>query len=191
MDNISFTSRIKLVSNENFARLILKGTKSVDFPWTISESVLGKSALTKDIYDCTSAGIVADGEVLLMHLSPNGGNYKTLNKVEKFITQKINLFSQNIQGFLIGSKKNNINSPNSTKLFDKFEKLLNKHNIPYSKFKGGNYNNNIAYLGDTDTWLISNDVVDLTKSVYRNDKKQVTKFMFDDVKISDNDILEV
>lgn len=191
MDNISFTSRIKLVSNENFARFIPKGTKSVDFPWTISESVLGKSALTKDIYDCTSAGIVADGEVLLMHLSPNGGNYKTLNKVEKFITQKINLFSQNIQGFLIGSKKNNINSPNSTKLFDKFEKLLNKHNIPYSKFKGGNYNNNIAYLGDKDTWLISNDVVDLTKSVYRNDKKQVTKFMFDDVKISDNDILEV
>lgn len=191
MDNISFTSRIKLVSNENFARLIPKGTKSVDFPWTISESVLGKSALTKDIYDCTSAGIVADGEVLLMHLSPNGGNYKTLNKVEKFITQKINLFSRNIQGFLIGSKKNNINSPNSTKLFDKFEKLLNKHNISYSKFKGGNYNNNIAYLGDKDTWLISNDVVDLTKSVYRNDKKQVTKFMFDDVKISDNDILEV
>lgn len=191
MDNISFTSRIKLVSNEDFARLIPKGTKSVDFPWTISESVLGKSVLTKDIYDCTSAGIVADGEVLLMHLSPNGGNYKTLNKVEKFITQKINLFSQNIQGFLIGSKKNNINSPNSTKLFDKFEKLLNKHNIPYSKFKGGNYNNNIAYLGDKDTWLISNDVVDLTKSVYRNDKKQVTKFMFDDVKISDNDILEV
>lgn len=43
----------------------------------------------------------------------------------------------------------------------------------------------------TDTWLISNDVVDLTKSVYQNDKKQVTKFMFDDVKISDNDILEV
>lgn len=191
MDNISFTSRIKLVSNEDFARLIPKGTKSVDFPWTISEAVLGKSALTKDIYDCTSAGIVADGEVLLMHLSPNGGNYKTLNKVEKFITQKINLFSQNIQGFLIGSKKNNINSPNSTKLFDKFEKLLNKHNIPYSKFKGGNYNNNIAYLGDKDTWLISNDVVDLTKSVYRNDKKQVTKFMFDDVKISDNDVLEV
>ena len=191
MDNISFTSRIKLVSNEDFARLIPKGTKSVDFPWTISESVLEKSALTKDIYDCTSAGIVADGEVLLMHLSPNGGNYKTLNKVEKFITQKINLFSQNIQGFLIGSKKNNINSPNSTKLFDKFEKLLNKHNIPYSKFKGGNYNNNIAYLGDKDTWLISNDVVDLTKSVYRNDKKQVTKFMFDDVKISDNDVLEV
>lgn len=191
MDNISFTSRIKLVSNEDFARLIPKGTKSVDFPWTISKSVLGKSALTKDIYDCTSAGIVADGEVLLMHLSPNGGNYKTLNKVEKFITQKINLFSQNIQGFLIGSKKNNINSPNSTKLFDKFEKLLNKHNVPYSKFKGGNYNNNIAYLGDKDTWLISNDVVDLTKSVYRNDKKQVTKFMFDDVKISDNDILEV
>lgn len=191
MDNISFTSRIKLVSNEDFASLIPKGTKSVDFPWTISESVLEKSALTKDIYDCTSAGIVADGEVLLMHLSPNGGNYKTLNKVEKFITQKINLFSQNIQGFLIGSKKNNINSPNSTKLFDKFEKLLNKHNIPYSKFKGGNYNNNIAYLGDKDTWLISNDVVDLTKSVYRNDKKQVTKFMFDDVKISDNDILEV
>ena len=43
----------------------------------------------------------------------------------------------------------------------------------------------------TDTWLISNDVIDLNKSENQNDKKQVTKFMFDDVKISDNDILEV
>lgn len=194
MDNISFKSRIKLVQTEDFARLTQnKNMKSVNYPWTIKESVKAPNALTTDIYDCTALGIVSkdDNNVLLMHISPNGTDCKKINKIETFISKKINLLSNNLTGFIIGSKKNNINSPTSTKMFDKLAGILDKYNIPYTKFKGGNYSNNIAYSSKDDTWLVANDVVDLSKSVYNKNKKQILNFMFDEVKTAPNDNIEI
>ena len=194
MDNISFKSRIKLVQTEDFARLTQnKNMKSVNYPWTIKESVKAPNALTTDIYDCTALGIVSkdDNNVLLMHISPNGTDYKKINKIETFISQKINLLSDNLTGFIIGSKKNNINSPTSTKMFDKLASILDKYNIPYTKFKGGNYSNNIAYSSKDDTWLVANDVVDLSKNVYNKNKKQILNFMFDEIKTAPNDNIEI
>lgn len=194
MDNISFKSRIKLVQTEDFARLTQnKNMKSVNYPWTIKESVKAPNALTTDIYDCTALGIVSkdDNNVLLMHISPNGTDCKKINKIETFISKKINLLSDNLTGFIIGSKKNNINSPTSTKMFDKLAGILDKYNIPYTKFKGGNYSNNIAYSSKDDTWLVTNDVVDLSKSVYNKNKKQILNFMFDEVKTAPNDNIEI
>ena len=194
MDNISFKSRIKLVQTEDFARLTKnKNMTSVNFPWTIKESVKAPNALTTDIYDCTALGIVSkdDNNVLLMHISPNGTDYKKINKIETFISKKINLLSDNLTGFIIGSKKNNINSPTSTKMFDKLAGILDKYNIPYTKFKGGNYSNNIAYSSKDDTWLVANDVVDLSKSVYNKNKKQILNFMFDEIKTAPNDNIEI
>lgn len=194
MDNISFKSRIKLVQTEDFARLAKnKNMKSVNYPWTIKESVKAPNALTTDIYDCTALGIVSkdDNNVLLMHISPNGTDCKKINKIETFISKKINLLSDNLTGFIIGSKKNNINSPTSTKMFDKLAGILDKYNIPYTKFKGGNYSNNIAYSSKDDTWLVANDVVDLSKSVYNKNKKQILNFMFDEIKTAPNDNIEI
>lgn len=194
MDNISFKSRIKLVQTEDFVKLTQnKNMKSVNYPWTIKESVKAPNALTTDIYDCTALGIVSkdDNNVLLMHISPNGTDYKKNNKIETFISQKINLLSDNLTGFIIGSKKNNINSPTSTKMFDKLAGILDKYNIPYTKFKGGNYSNNIAYSSKDDTWLVANDVVDLSKSVYNKNKKQILNFMFDEIKTAPNDNIEI
>lgn len=167
--------------------------KSVNYPWTIKESVKAPNALTTDIYDCTALGIVSkdDNNVLLMHISPNGTDYKKINKIETFISQKINLLSDNLTGFIIGSKKNNINSPTSTKMFDKLAGILDKYNIPYTKFKGGNFSNNIAYSSKDDTWLVANDVVDLSKSVYNKNKKQILNFMFDEIKTAPNDNIEI
>ena len=194
MDNISFKSRIKLVQTEDFARLTQnKNMKSVNYPWTIKESVKAPNALTTDRYDCTALGIVSkdDNNVLLMHISPNGTDCKKINKIETFISKKINLLSDNLTGFIIGSKKNNINSPTSTKMFDKLAGILDKYNIPYTKFKGGNYSNNIAYSSKDDTWLVANDVVDLSKSVYNKNKKQILNFMFDEIKTAPNDNIEI
>lgn len=194
MDNISFKSRIKLVQTEDFVKLTQnKNMKSVNYPWTIKESVKAPNALTTDIYDCTALGIVSkdDNNVLLMHISPNGTDYKKINKIETFISKKINLLSDNLTGFIIGSKKNNINSPTSTKMFDKLAGILDKYNIPYTKFKGGNYSNNIAYSSKDDTWLVANDVVDLSKSVYNKNKKQILNFMFDEIKTAPNDNIEI
>ena len=194
MDNISFKSRIKLVQTEDFIKLTQnKNIKSVNYPWTIKESVKAQNALTTDIYDCTALGIVSkdDNNVLLMHISPNGTDYKKINKIETFISKKINLLSDNLTGFIIGSKKNNINSPTSTKMFDKLAGILDKYNIPYTKFKGGNYSNNIAYSSKNDTWLVANDVVDLSKNVYNKNKKQILNFMFDEIKTAPNDNIEI
>ena len=194
MDNISFKSRIKLVQTEDFVKLTQnKNMKSVNYPWTIKESVKAPNALTTDIYDCTALGIVSkdDNNVLLMHISPNGTDYKKINKIETFISKKINLLSDNLTGFIIGSKKNNINSPTSTKMFDKLAGILDKYNIPYTKFKGGNYSNNIAYSSKNDTWLVANDVVDLSKNVYNKNKKQILNFMFDEIKTAPNDNIEI
>ena len=194
MDNISFKSRIKLVQTEDFVKLTQnKNMKSVNYPWTIKESVKAPNALTTDIYDCTALGIVSkdDNNVLLMHISPNGTDYKKINKIETFISKKINLLSDNLTGFIIGSKKNNINSPTSTKMFDKLSGILDKYNIPYTKFKGGNYSNDIAYSSKDDTWLVANDVVDLSKNVYNKNKKQILNFMFDEVKTAPNDNIEI
>lgn len=194
MDNISFKSRIKLVQTEDFVKLTQnKNIKSVNYPWTIKESVKAPNALTTDIYDCTALGIVSkdDNNVLLMHISPNGTDYKKINKIETFISKKINLLSDNLTGFIIGSKKNNINSPTSTKMFDKLAGILDKYQIPYTKFKGGNYSNNIAYSSKNDTWLVANDVVDLSKNVYNKNKKQILNFMFDEIKTAPNDNIEI
>ena len=194
MDNISFKSRIKLVQTEDFARLTQnKNMKSVNYPWTIKESVKAPNALTTNIYDCTALGIVSkdDNNVLLMHISPNGTDCKKINKIETFISKKINLLSDNLTGFIIGSKKNNINSPTSTKMFDKLAEILDKYQIPYTKLKGGNYSNNIAYSSKNDTWLVANDVVDLSKSVYNKNEKQILNFMFDEIKTAPNDNIEI
>ena len=194
MDNISFKSRIKLVQTEDFVKLTQnKNIKSVNYPWTIKESVKAQNALTTDIYDCTALGIISkdDNNVLLMHISPNGTDYKKINKIETFISKKINLLSDNLTGFIIGSKKNNINSPTSTKMFDKLAGILDKYQIPYTKFKGGNYSNNIAYSSKNDTWLVANDVVDLSKNVYNKNKKQILNFMFDEIKTAPNDNIEI
>ena len=194
MDNISFKSRIKLVQTEDFVKLTQnKNIKSVNYPWTIKESVKAPNALTTDIYDCTALGIVSkdDNNVLLMHISPNGTDYKKINKIETFISKKINLLSDNLTGFIIGSKKNNINSPTSTKMFDKLAEILDKYQIPYTKLKGGNYSNNIAYSSKNDTWLVANDVVDLSKSVYNKNEKQILNFMFDEIKTAPNDNIEI
>ena len=194
MDNISFKSRIKLVQTEDFVKLTQnKNIKSVNYPWTIKESVKAQNALTTDIYDCTALGIISkdDNNVLLMHISPNGTDCKKINKIETFISKKINLLSDNLTGFIIGSKKNNINSPTSTKMFDKLAGILDKYQIPYTKFKGGNYSNNIAYSSKNDTWLVANDVVDLSKSVYNKNKKQILNFMFDEIKTAPNDNIEI
>lgn len=194
MDNISFKSRIKLVQTEDFVKLTQnKNIKSVNYPWTIKESVKATNALTTDIYDCTALGIISkdDNNVLLMHISPNGTDYKKINKIETFISKKINLLSDNLTGFIIGSKKNNINSPTSIKMFDKLAGILDKYQIPYTKLKGGNYSNNIAYSSKDDTWLVANDVVDLSKSVYNKNEKQILNFMFDEIKTAPNDNIEI
>ncbi len=189
MDKISFTSRIRLVSLDEFGKNIcaMGRKRFVDEPWTIRESVLSDSAYTSDILDCTVCALTDGQSVLLNHICPTNPKNKNFGKITEYISKKINLTNPDLQGFLLGSKPNNINSPNSTKLFDKFEKFLNEYNIPYSKFKGGLFENHCAYSSNKDEWLIGNCLVrEGIKDIYP-EPMPVLQRIFDEVKISPAD----
>lgn len=193
MDNkISFTSRIRLVPMSEFYETAFKigEKKFVKEPWTIRESVLADSAYTTDILDCTVCGL-SDGEkVLLTHICPTNPANDSFSKIEKFMLSKIDIANKYLQGFLLGSKPNNINSPNSTKLFDKFVEFMKKYEIPFSQFKGGPLENHVAYSSKTDEWIISNCTI-LGSHIKPYDKNPLPLFerIFDDVKVSDLDEL--
>ncbi len=195
MDNkISFTSRIKLVPlNEFYDTATNIGRKKfVNEPWTIKESVLADSAYTSDILDCTVCGLTDGEKVLLTHICPTNPSNRNFTKIEDFILKKVNIANKYLQGFILGSKPDNINSPNSTKLFDKFVEFMKKYDIPFSQFKGGVFENNVAYSSKTDEWIIGNSAItDGLKKSYENNPLSLFNKIFDEVKVSDLDEIAI
>ncbi len=191
MDNkISFTSRIRLVPMNEFYNTAFKigEKKFVKDPWTIKESVLADSAYTTDILDCTICGLTDGEKVLLTHICPTNPANDSFAKIEKFMLSKINVANKYLQGFLLGSKPNNINSPNSTKLFDKFVEFMKKYDIPFSQFKGGPFENHVAYSSRTDEWVISNcGITEGINRIYKQNPLPLFDKIFDEVKVSDLD----
>jgi hypothetical protein len=189
MNNVSFTSRLNFVDSGSFNKIInsIGAKNTVNFPWTVKESVLADKAVTTNIFDCVAFGLTDGSQVLLMHICPTVERNKSFAKIEKFILNKINIFNENLQGFILGGKYHNLNSPNSIKMFDKFEKFLEKYNIPYSKFKGGPFKNDVAYITSKDEWIISNDVI--TPDLKNLPAESVLHKIFDDIKISKTDEL--
>ena len=190
MDKVSFTSRIRLVPlNEFYNTTIQMGEKKfVKEPWTIKQSVLSDSAYTKDILDCSVCGLTDGEKVLLTHICPTNPKNNNFKLIENFISEKIDLSNKYLQGFLLGSKPNNINSPTSTNLFDKFAEFLNKYKIPFSQFKGGLFEHHVAYSSKNDEWLIGNCVVSKNlKNIYKDKPEELFNRIFDKVEVSDLD----
>ena len=185
MDNISFTSRIRLVPWREYVHTIseLEQKNYAKYPWTIKESVLADKAYTTGIIDCTVCGLTDGKQVLLNHICPDMPGNANFFKIAKFIQSKMPLDNPNIQGFLLGSKKY---SENSKKLFEKFTEFLNRHNVPFSQFKGGELKNDVAYISSKDEWLISNPLMEHGIKVF-NSPGKLAKRMFDEVKLCDMD----
>ena len=156
MNNISFTSRYRFVGNGEFARTTMPFSKQqfVDFPWTISEAVLSTRAYTKDVEDCTVLGLTDGLKIFLLHLTPSLSQNRKINRVTEFIKEKIDFDNPYLQGFILGSKPNMINSPHSEKVYDFLEKFLLDNKIPYSKMKGSKCAHGVAYNSSTDEWTI-------------------------------------
>ncbi len=190
MDSVSFTSKIRLLPLNEFNNITrtMGSKKLVDSPWTIKESVLSDTAYTKNIMDCSICGLTDGAKVLLLHICPTNPKNKCFTKIEEFIRNKINLNDINLQGFILGSKKNNIYSPNSTKLFDKFVEFMQKYEIPFSQFKGGSFVNNVAYSSQKDEWIIGNGFVsNILKKNYEKEPMMLFNMIFDEVKVSNLD----
>ena len=188
MENISFQSRIRVVGNKTFNKCVKK-TKGnfVDYPWTIADSKLAQDAITTKVYDCSVLGISDGHQVLLMHLCPTISANLNYQAIENYVKSKINLKNPNLQGLILGSKNNNVNSPNSPLLFEYLKSLLEKFKIPYSEFRGGDFTNNVAYRSSKDEWLIGNNLLDIvTKDVFKTPKAFLDR-VFDSYKIAKQD----
>ncbi|MCM1338550.1 MAG: hypothetical protein NC191_02635 [Muribaculaceae bacterium] len=189
-NNISFQSRIRIIGSDAFMQKVTKRRpRSVDYPWTIRQTVFDTQASTTKVYDCTAMGINDGENVLLFHICPTEPRNKNLDKIKEFVTASIKekLNPQALQGFILGGKKNNINSPKSINLFCFLEDILKELNIPYSKFKGGEFENHVYYNSTTDEWLIGNSLLDdVPNSVFGSPKNALNK-IFDEVNIAQCD----
>ena len=156
MDNISFQSRIRLTSIETFKKNVAGCRNNVIYPWTTKETVCAPKAFTEGVYDCTTLGIKDGEDVLFMHLCPTMPRNSNWARIERYIVNSVysKLDPKNLQALILGSKRDNISSPRSTGLFNFLEGVLNKLNIEYSKFKGGNFENNLAYDSMKNEWII-------------------------------------
>lgn len=182
MDKISFQSRIRVTNLEEYRYVTSQfRNKSVNFPWTIKESVLADKAHTQMVYDCTVCGITDGLKVLLLHICPTIKENLNFKKIENYIKNKIDLKNiENLQGFLLGSQEN---IKDSTKVFNFFEDFLKNNNIPFSKFKNGDCTNHVAYSSITDEWLIANEHFNKKQD---NSKNYLTKH-FKEVELADFD----
>lgn len=190
MDNISFQSRIRLTSMDAFNKEVHYGKKNyVNYPWTVKQSVMADKAATTEIYDCTAAGFTDGLKVLLLHICPTEPKNNNLNKIETFIKNKIDTSNPYLQGFILGSKNFNPNTPNSPKVFDFFLNLMKKLDIPFSYFRAGDYANNVAYSTAKDEWIIGSELLNsVDKSVFKTPEKAIEK-IFEESNISNFDEL--
>ena len=159
MDNLSFTSNIKFLTPNLFNQYVRGFSRGefVGYPWTVRQSVISDKAYTTDIIDCSVCGLTNGKDVFMLHICPTREENFDFSKIETFIKDKIDLTSKNIQGFLLGAKNYGyMMSEKSWNLFDNFENLLQRYNIPYSKFKGGPDPHQVAYSCKSDEWVIAN-----------------------------------
>ncbi len=190
--NISFQSRIRLVPESTFKKSIKNYCNNVVYPWTVKQTVYAPNAFTEGVYDCTALGINDGEKVMFMHFCPNSPQNFNWAKIEQYIFKNVftKLNTENLQALILGSKRDNISSPRSTGLFDFLEGVLNKLSIPYSKFKGGDFENHLSYDSVKDEWLIGNKILDIVSDTkVFGSVENAVKRIFNDVKIADVDEL--
>ena len=189
MDNISFTSKIRLVPLEDFRCAIstIGERNNAKYPWTIKQSVLANNAYTKGVIDCTVCGLTDGSQVLLNHICPDTPGNLNFSRIADFIKKKMPLDNPNLQGFLLGAKIDSNKSIHSEWLFDKFAEFLEKHRIPFSQLKGGPFENHVAYFSSKDEWLVGNAMINPQLQENLNFPEYVAKKLFDKVDVCEMD----
>lgn len=187
MDKVSFTSAIKPVSAREFksALALIDKKNSVNYPWTLKESIKAPAAFTTGVRDCSVVGITDGKEVLMLHLCPTVGVNRNFDAIRRFIAQKADLKNPDLQAIIIGGRKDKM----SRFLSDKLTEIINNYNIPLSEVKisGDNCSINTAYNSVTDEWLITCSKID--KYIRKGVKNgmEILKNIFQKVEISDVD----
>ena len=154
------------------------------YPWTNKESIIAKDVFTRGILDCKTHGITNGEKALMEHIDPNAPeNFHFDKNDNNFLEMIKTLKNQYMQGFILGGKANSRWSPRSMENVYHTINLFERENIPYSRFIGGNYENDLAYFTETDTFLIGNERVDSLHKVFPDNPLAAAKIIFDDVQL--------
>ncbi len=184
MTEISFTSGIQAVTQKAFGEAAVKiGSKnSVNYPWTINESIKAPAAYTKGICDCTMMGLTDGKDILMLHLTPMNESNHHFFSITQYIAQKMDLKNPDLQGILVGSKP----TKRSQDIYNKFLEFFKKYSIPFSELKIGKDRIDVAYSSQTDSWLVASPKIDrlMKKGA---DSKTALEGCFNEVKIAPQD----
>ncbi len=185
--SVSFTSTLRPTSLVEFAREVaVIPSKNNITNWTAKQVVKDKDAFTRGVIDCTVCGITDGKAVVLTHICPTKSENADFLSIEEAITEKIDMESPDLQGILFGS---DALFNDSKKLFNKFQKFMQKNKISYSMFRGHNdisTNTSVAYKTCKDEWIFTNDFIDANINK-KSAKKTILAKAFDEIRISDKD----
>jgi len=155
---ISFTSRIRLVTKSDFKSVASKVSANVDYPWTAKEIIKSNSAYTTGICDCTAGGITDGKDVVMFHICPSESNLNDWSNIIGTLKQKIDIKSKKLQGFLLGS----FVYSRSNSVFCGFEAFMKENKVPYTKLQGHTEifaDSDILYSSSRDEWLVTSDQI--------------------------------
>ena len=181
MNEISFKSQIRTIPQKQFYEYVQRiGTKnSVNYPWTVKQSVFNTKAYTEAVQDCTAVGITDGMSVLLMHICPTRKENRKISLITNYIKNKINSMNKDyLQAIVLGSD----DYRQSRNIFNGIIKFLEESKIPTSYFRKGKAKTHLAYWPTTDEWLISNANIKPNSQTKKNLKE-----CFSEMKISELD----
>ncbi len=145
LDNINFTSKIKLISMSSFndkTKCLKPKIHEVGYPWNADTMKKGKKLFTTQILDCIAGGIIDNNSITMFHQcilnQKNAKKYRqqgfSISKLERRILEKIDLTKENLHAFILGGFQLEDNSKYNVRQLEKIKQIFEKLNIPYSIF---------------------------------------------------------
>jgi hypothetical protein len=166
---LSFTSKIKFVSDEEFKNRTAGESRDwsnrlyIGDPW--DDVVVGSHALTEDIYGCNAGGLsnTISKDVVMFHFKPAAVKYsqdRFQDKIRNALSQ-MGQYTDKLGGLIIGGKiaaSGDFNYENSKTLSQKLEELFGSVKASVTKFWGQTRSDaytNIFYSGEEDVWYVN------------------------------------
>ncbi len=205
IDNITFQSKIKLISQPEFADKVTKLNPKrhyVGYPWQPYGKKTGKNLYTTGILDCICIGIIQGKKVSLMHVRTRKNSTVERKQQKKLDTKKerqkgfdieqvkrrildsINFECENIHAFIFGGIQLLKSSKYNIKELNKIKSIFDENQIPYSIIGAKKMNfiprqYSLFYSTKEDTWFIANKYADKVAEYAEDDE-----IMFEGDKVS-------
>lgn len=198
---ISFSSRIKFVSDEEFRNRTAGEARDysnkcyIGAPW--DEAIAGPVGLTEDIYGCNAGGLTntVSKDAVTFHFKPIAATYSRAQFQDKIYQalSRLGGYTDRLGGLIIGGKSGrsgDCNISNSLKLSEKLENLFNDVKASVTKFWGQQSSGgktNIFYSGNEDTWYVNYQDKNKDSDPNQIRTPQDIKDAYFDIEVSDND----